>query len=88
MMLICVSVTDVELQEFYLASSPPPDSFLLVKYTHTVHHFTPLHTITVHFHTTIFDSTQFYTKYIYLQWHFTALSTMHLFTPLNVITVT
>lgn len=52
MMLICVSVTDVELQEFYLASSPPPDSFLLVKYTHTVHHFTQLHTITVHFHST------------------------------------
>lgn len=56
-------------------------------------HRAPLHTTTYHYsplslHTTIFDSTQFYTKYIYLQWHFTALSTMHLFTPLNVITVT
>lgn len=50
-------------------------------------HRAPLHTTTYHYsplplHTTIFDSTQFYTKYIYLQWHFTALSTMHLFTPL------
>nr|AFP95930.1 protein kinase AMP-activated alpha-catalytic subunit-like protein [Crassostrea gigas] len=34
-------VTDVELQEFYLASSPPPDSFLLAKQSHILGTPTP-----------------------------------------------
>lgn len=89
MMLIFVSVTDVELQEFYLASSPPPDSFLLVTYTTT--NCAPLYTPTCHYiplslHTTIFNFTQFHTKYINLQWHFIPLNTMHQLTPLHVIT--
>ncbi|XP_078319692.1 5'-AMP-activated protein kinase catalytic subunit alpha-2-like isoform X11 [Crassostrea virginica] len=33
--------TDVELQEFYLASSPPPDSFLLAKQSHILGTPTP-----------------------------------------------
>ncbi|XP_061191498.1 5'-AMP-activated protein kinase catalytic subunit alpha-2-like isoform X5 [Saccostrea echinata] len=34
-------VTDVELHEFYLASSPPPDSFLLAKQSHILGTPTP-----------------------------------------------
>ncbi|XP_056017235.1 5'-AMP-activated protein kinase catalytic subunit alpha-2-like isoform X4 [Ostrea edulis] len=36
-----LGVTDVELQEFYLASSPPPDSFLLAKQSHILGTPTP-----------------------------------------------